>query len=204
MPRCLAARRSTFPCVCQSDRARRGALSRGVRALGGGVDRGRRENGRRMLRDPTRPHSRPLRRHGRKLCHFQRIRCAGVAATGRCGGRWPHEIARLEEISEGGRSGTGLAVSRVQAKSALSARTGYPSPLALCARSQAGRFAVSGIGKPRACISHQLATAAADSTADSRPSPSGRLDVLPSTPSAPSGPRAANLRRSRRPRYASR
>jgi CubicO group peptidase (beta-lactamase class C family) len=35
-----------------------------------------------------------------------------------------------------------------------------------------------------ACISHQLATAAADSTASSRPSPSGRLDVLPSTPSA--------------------
>ena len=34
-------------------------------------------------------------------------------------------------------------------------------------------------------ISHQLATAAADSTASSRPSPSGRLDVLPSTPSAP-------------------
>ena len=53
-------------------------------------------------------------------------------------------------------------------------------------------------------ISHQLATAAADSTTDSRPSPSGRLDVLPSTPSAPSGPRAANLRHSRRPRYATR
>jgi hypothetical protein len=55
-----------------------------------------------------------------------------------------------------------------------------------------------------ACISHQLSTAAAESTASSRPSPSGRLDVLPSTPSAPSGPRAANLRHSRRPRYASR
>ena len=53
-------------------------------------------------------------------------------------------------------------------------------------------------------IPHQLATAAADSTATSRPSPSGPLDVLPSTPSAPSGPRAANLRHSRRPRYATR
>ena len=47
-------------------------------------------------------------------------------------------------------------------------------------------------------ISHQLTTAAADSTADSRPSPSGGLDVLSSTPSAPSGPRAADLRHSRR------
>ena len=36
-----------------------------------------------------------------------------------------------------------------------------------------------------ACISHQGTTAAADSTVSSRPSPSGHLDVLPSTPSVP-------------------
>jgi hypothetical protein len=50
-------------------------------------------------------------------------------------------------------------------------------------------------------IIHEHSTADADSTASSRPSPSGHLDVLPSTPPAASGPRVANLLHYRRPRY---
>jgi hypothetical protein len=51
-------------------------------------------------------------------------------------------------------------------------------------------------------IPHHPATAATESTASSRPSPSGALDVLTSTPSGSSAPRAANLQHSRRPRDA--
>ena len=52
-------------------------------------------------------------------------------------------------------------------------------------------------------ISHQLAAAAVASTPSPQPSPSGRLDdVLLSAPAASLDPRAANLRHSRRPRYA--
>jgi len=47
---------------------------------------------------------------------------------------------------------------------------------------------------------HERPTANAATDGSSRPSPSGRLDVLSSTPAAASGPRAANLRRYRRSR----
>ena len=55
--------------------------------------------------------------------------------------------------------------------------------------------------RPLTCISHQPPTAARDSFAASRPSPSSLLQRTASTPQSASGPRSPKLLRSHTPRY---
>ena len=91
-----------------------------------------------------------------------------------------------------------VMISAIGAGANILARTGRARTILLGLAT--GLAAVTLLGW-LACNSHQPPTAARDSFAASRPSPSSLLQRTASTPLSASGPRSANLLRSHTPRY---